>query len=77
MSKLAKVQPHIPLIRFRKGSISTSTLNETTVLNTNEVCQSQPSPYEWWEKPEKYAKPRLDDKEIDLINSGGADAIFQ
>ena len=32
---------------------------------------------EWWEKPIKYNKRGLDDREMEVINSGGADEIFQ
>ena len=71
LSKLAKVQPHVPLIRFRKGlpSIPEPSLDNTVV--------SQPTTFEWWERPEKYSRPSLDDKEIELINSGGAEVTYQ
>ena len=34
-------------------------------------------PLRWWDKPAKYQRSPIDDKEIDHINSGGAERIFQ
>jgi len=71
LTKLAKVQPHIPLIRFRKDLPSTP---DHIIVNT---VLAQPAVFEWWERPEKYSRPSLDDQEIELINSGGADSTYQ
>ena len=32
---------------------------------------------EWWQRPEKFARKPLDDQEIEVINGGGADVVFQ
>ena len=67
-----KVQPHIPLIKFRKGlQLAPNSSNVAP-----EVTPAQPAVFEWWQKPNKYSRSNIDEKEIDLINSGGADLIF-
>ena len=32
---------------------------------------------EWWQRPEKFARKPLDEQEIEVINGGGADVVFQ
>ena len=31
---------------------------------------------EWWQTPEKFKRRKVDDSEIDIINSGGADRLY-
>ena len=33
--------------------------------------------FEWWQKPQQFARKPLDDQEIEVINGGGADVVFQ
>ena len=32
---------------------------------------------EWWQRPQKFSRKPLDDQEIEVINGGGADVVFQ
>lgn len=32
---------------------------------------------EWWQTPDKFKRRSVDELEIDLINSGGADRVYQ
>ena len=32
---------------------------------------------EWWQTPNKFKRRTVDDSEIDIINSGGADQVYR
>ena len=93
---MVTVKPHKRLIKFRKSSKQTESLDPvqpSTVVQEEEeqsdravfgkreervAKKKQPEvALEWWEKPMKYNKRGLDDREMEVINSGGADEIFQ
>ena len=83
LSKLSTVEPHKPMIKFRKGRGSVPMTRESVtsqvVSETKLEIKSQdiPTALEWWEKPSKYYRETLDETEIDQINSGGASRLFQ
>ena len=33
--------------------------------------------HEWWDTPVKFKRRKVDDMEIDIINSGGSDRLFR
>jgi len=70
---LAKVKPHIPLIKFRKGLDPNPSVSQVEA-SVVESMLSNPV-LEFWELPHKYKKPALSDKEIDAINQGGGDVV--
>ena len=90
LSRLASVKPHKPSIKFNRKSSFKPTPSLHTQLNvafdqslvakeSDEISEpsSQASqPLEWWQRPAKYSREVLDDKEIEQINSGGADKTF-
>ena len=92
MSKLAVVTPHVPLIRFRKGleqqqtehqhaavaNAAGSSLQQSfAVAHGADAVSPSGGVLEWWQRPEKFGRKALDQQEIDVINGGGADVIFQ
>ena len=92
MSKLAVVAPHVPLIRFRKGlelqqeeehqhaavaSPAGTSLQQSFAVAPASASPSAGGVLEWWQRPEKFARKPLDDQEIEVINGGGADVVFQ
>ena len=70
LSRLATVLPHVPMIKFRAGLAGPSTAVEATP-------SPAPAVQDWWDVPAKFRRPRLDQAEVDLINSGGADLLHQ
>ena len=68
---MVQVKPHVPLISFRKGpSPEPSSVPEPGGY-------SRPaSVLEWWQKPDKYSRQPIDQREMDVINGGGADILF-
>ena len=90
LSKLAVVAPHVPLIRFRKGlelqqeeehqHAAVASPAGTSLQQSFAVASASPSAggvLEWWQRPEKFARKPLDEQEIEVINGGGADVVFQ
>ena len=91
LSKLGVVAPHVPLIRFRKGreqqqqqiehqqaavaSEASGSLQQAG-LDTDVISPSN-GVLEWWQRPQKFSRKPLDDQEIEVINGGGADVVFQ
>ena len=84
------VKPHLPMIKFRKGGLITQAapvLPETVMAPVVAAPQpaSEPSKWqsdkiqnlEWWQTPLKFKKRDVDILEIDQINSGGADNLYQ
>ena len=78
---LQAVKPHLPMIRFRKGSlIPQAALPETTMVAASPAASSSTSKeagkwqpdqivnLEWWQTPEKFKRRYVDDLEVDLIN---------
>ena len=55
------------------------------VLQPTSISWAAPSPapspatavQDWWDVPARFRRPRLDQAEVDLINSGGADLLHQ
>jgi len=88
LSKLKKVHPHVPKIKFNRKSTFKPNLSLhsqlTIAFNDNIITNENPSGVanssavlEWWERPERFARQDVDSNEIDQINSGGAEKIFQ
>ena len=91
LSKLAVVAPHVPLIRFRKGlelqqqeehqRAAVASPAGTSLQHSVAAAPASASPsagvLEWWQRPEKFARKPLDEQEIEVINGGGADVVFQ
>ena len=88
LSKLAVVAPHVPLIRFRKGlELQQNDANVASAAGSSSqqsfagapAAASSPSVgvLESWQRPEKFTRKPLDDQEIEVINGGGADVVFQ
>ena len=78
------------MIKFRKGNLITQAapvLPETTVApviampkataETSKWQSDQIHNLEWWQTPLKFKKRDVDILEIDQINSGGADNLYQ
>ena len=78
------------MIKFRKGGLITQAapvLPETVMAPVVAAPQpaSEPSKWqsdkiqnlEWWQTPLKFKKRDVDILEIDQINSGGADNLYQ
>jgi len=89
-SKIFKtVQPHITMIKFRKGGLITppAPVIPETVMAPVAAAPSAPTEpskwqsdkinLEWWQTPLKFKKRDVDILEIDQINSGGADNLYQ
>jgi len=83
MSAAARVviKPHIPLIKFRKGSLfplerlvaaPEPALDAHPPQGTTAGASSAVS-LEWWDLPLKFRRAGIDDLECESINSGGAD----
>ncbi|KAL6443050.1 hypothetical protein ACFW04_002795 [Cataglyphis niger] len=77
------VQPHVPMIKFRKGGIN-PTDTTATPSATSELSQRQRSTghatgpgvivlptIEDTDLPLRYQRPPIDEKEIEYINRGG------
>eukprot|EP00088_Acartia_fossae_P050755 TRINITY_DN56919_c0_g1_i1.p1 TRINITY_DN56919_c0_g1~~TRINITY_DN56919_c0_g1_i1.p1 ORF type:complete len:148 (+),score=16.62 TRINITY_DN56919_c0_g1_i1:44-487(+) len=83
LSKLQKVAPHIPLIKFRKGlPLSQPAENvaqaQENVLHSDETSGSgDGNSLEWWQIPSKYRRPAIDSDECNEINSGGAETVWR
>ena len=92
LTKLASVAPHVPLIRFRKGLEQEHQQNEKleadapllqpldippAVVDVPHVGGGGGGVLEWWQKPQKFRREPLGDQEIEVINGGGADVVFQ
>jgi len=83
-TKLVQVKPHIPLIKFRKGGPFTQVLHQSehstnpppNVLSGVKMAAQPALSLDWWELPQKYRKFELDDKEIESINGGGSDKLW-
>lgn len=75
-----EVKAHIPMIKFRKGSLipkSTPALPESTVAPVLPAAAPTSSSsagtvnvinLEWWQTPEKFKRRTVDQLECDLIN---------
>ena len=75
-----EVKAHIPMIKFRKGSLipkSTPALPESTVAPVLSAAAPTSSSsagtvnvinLEWWQTPEKFKRRTVDQLECDLIN---------
>ena len=90
LSKLTVVAPHVPLIRFRKGLQQQQKEHQQAAVaseasgSLQQASDVAPDGFnagdvvlEWWQKPQKFARKPLDDQEIEVINGGGADVVFQ
>ena len=84
------VAPHVPLIRFRKGLQQQLNEHQQAAVaseasgSLQQASDAAPTGFnaaggvlEWWQKPPKFARQPLDDQEIEVINGGGADVVFQ
>jgi len=97
------IKPHVPLIKFRKGSLSqqhvaaaaatpvtpmSSTPSEAAAVHANPSAAAEASSSagwkttqfpvrEWWDTPPKFKRREVDDLEIDIINGGGCDQLYQ
>ena len=84
------VKPHLPMIKFWKGGliIQAATVIPETVMAPVAAAPpaaTEPSKWqsdkiqnlEWWQTPLKFKKRDVDIVEIDQINSGGADNLYQ
>jgi len=100
LSKLRKVKPHVPLVKFNRKSsyhpeptlhsrlnlafneaqaasiLPTNTLEPPKQLSTASTGANY-NVYEWFERPVRFARSSLDQTEVDQVNSGGAEKIFQ
>ena len=90
MSKLVKVNPHKPSIRFKRNRQSSFIPQPSlhTQLNIafnkskdreselKEADAAVSNVIEWWQRPKRFDRQELDVSEIDQINSGGADKTF-
>ncbi|MPC31435.1 28S ribosomal protein S36, mitochondrial-like [Portunus trituberculatus] len=70
------VKPHIPLIRFRKGSpleLVHGSQEQSAVAGKTAVggVTQAPKVLEEWEVPYKYRRPLITEEEIEYINRGG------
>jgi len=70
------VKPHLPLIHFRVGGMTRE------VRNGRENQQSKDDnkvsgPLQWWEVPDRFRRPVLDQAECEKINSGGAGIVWK
>nr|XP_053645473.1 alpha-ketoglutarate dehydrogenase component 4-like [Cherax quadricarinatus] len=72
------VNPHIPLIKFRKGGLTEFVRGSPRPLAaTGPVTAGSTSPtrssvvLEEWQVPQKYRRERITDEEIEYINRGG------
>jgi len=89
LSKLKKVLPHVPKIKFNRKSsykpdlslhskLTIAFNDQNKVTNDNLVGATQaPAVLEWWERPVRFGRQDVDTNEIEQINSGGAEKIFQ
>ena len=90
MSKLGKVKPHKPSIKFNRNReasfVPQPTLHSQLNIAFNK-SQDQESDLreadaavtnvmQWWQRPKRFDRQELDASEIDQINSGGADKTF-
>ena len=88
MSKLAKVKPHKPSIKFHRNrdtsfmpqptlhSQLNMAFNKSQESNLKEADVSNDNVIESWQRPKRFDRQALDADEVDQINSGGADQIF-
>merc|ERR1711994_349189 len=83
LTKLASVVPHVPMIKFNRNknpSLVPPPPPQSGISPSQSSQASSPPPqssYEWWQRPVRFSRPDLDSNEINQINSGGADKIFQ
>jgi len=88
LNKLVKVKPHKPSIKFYRNR-DTSFMPQPTlhsqlniIFNKSQEQESNieeaavSNVLEWWQRPKKFDRQGLDADEIDNINSGGAENIF-
>jgi hypothetical protein len=86
---LAVIKPHIPMIRFKKGSLAVAQqappepepVAQVVVPATLDVASVKSGKWtaasvslEWWEMPRKFKRGLIDESECDIINSGGREA---
>ena len=90
-SKIFKtVKAHVPMIKFRQGSMLPKpdpVIVEASSPTTASVAAPSSQPHqwipnqsinlEWWQTPQKFKRRNVDDLEIDIINSGGADQVYR
>lgn len=88
LSKLVKVNPHKPSIRFNRNrqfsfipqpSLHTQlniAFNKSKDKELKEADAAVSNVIEWWQRPKRLDRQELDVSEIDQINSGGADKTF-
>jgi len=100
LSKLRKVKPHVPLVKFNRKSsyqpqptlhsrlnLAFNEAQAASILPTNTLEPPKQPPtastganynvYEWFERPVRFARSSLDQTEVDQVNSGGAEKIFE
>jgi len=79
-SEMKKVEPHVPMIRFRKNKTKLGNIADKVIVPSVpsvEKSVSRNEVLEWWQLPKKYKKREIQTNEIEVINAGGADTIFQ
>ena len=90
-SKIFKtVKAHVPMIKFRErsmlpkpdpviGEASSPTIASVAVPSSqpHQWIPNQSINLEWWQTPQKFKRRNVDDLEIDIINSGGADQVYR
>ena len=64
------------MIKFGKGATPAEPLIATMPAGRVADMAEVAGVLEWWQRPSKYARNVIDDKEIETINAGGADIIF-
>merc|ERR1712106_965457 len=67
---LAVIKPHVPMIKFRKGVVSSPAQQPAAAAPAGPVV------YEWWEVPGKFRNPAIDQDECEAINMGGGDKLW-
>eukprot|EP00088_Acartia_fossae_P063277 TRINITY_DN76_c5_g1_i3.p1 TRINITY_DN76_c5_g1~~TRINITY_DN76_c5_g1_i3.p1 ORF type:complete len:137 (+),score=27.85 TRINITY_DN76_c5_g1_i3:48-458(+) len=63
--------PHVPMAQ------TTPTISDPVMTaNATPAARGESGVLEWYELPARYRRTPIDDKEMDAINQGGADMIY-
>jgi len=80
LNSLKSVKPHIPLIQFRKATnlgVTSSSITDTSPSQQYSEAIDELGVLEWWQLPNKYRRPLIDQFECDVINAGGPEKPWQ
>ncbi|KAI5744263.1 hypothetical protein M8J76_000652 [Diaphorina citri] len=69
---VSTVKPHVPLIKFRGSKLPSSGGHSVESQSSSKASASQRPIIEDYQLPQRYRRARLDEAEINAINSGGA-----